>query len=158
MKEQGKERNPYPVYVKSLSRLGSHSSYMPQIPLPDPPCSSPLNTSSTSGTRRVPSKVFWIFYLFDKCDCVSAVCIDKVPIPSSWEVNYEDDPRIWNIEQCCKSVYISILQRQRWLRKFTSENLQSAKPGMCQLFNFHCYLQKWSFELRKKKCTICLPL
>lgn len=28
---------------------------------------------------------------------------------------------------------------------------------MCQLFNLHCYLQKWSFELRRKKKEHHLP-
>lgn len=85
--------------------------------------------------------------------CILSTYMAKVSAPGFGLHGNRSWPCSWKrwLQEPCRLACIYVFQRQKWLRWFVSWELlmESAKLGMCQLFNFHCYLQKWSFELRK---------
>lgn len=80
MKEQGKDRKKIHTQGVWSASLGWEAIQVPCLKFRSPTLPAPQ--IHIWNQKSVPSKVFWIFCLFNKCDCVSTVCIDKVPTPS----------------------------------------------------------------------------
>lgn len=117
---------------------------------PSPPFSL-LGARAASGTRAVCRPIRSVVYLLSTHTLSTYKA--KVSAPGFSLHGNRSRRCSWKrwLQEPCRLACIYVFQRQKWLRWFVSWELlmESAKLGMCQLFNFHCYLQKWSFELRE---------